>query len=79
MIDTADHATLRAARDRAEQSEVRCADPEASARMVTAIRAAQREGDSLGGMVEVIAWGLPAGLGSHAEWDQRLDGRIARR
>ena len=45
--------------------------------MVEAIRAAQREGDSLGGVAEVIAWGLPPGLGSHAEWDLRLDGRIA--
>ncbi|MSP62143.1 MAG: chorismate synthase [Myxococcales bacterium] len=66
-----------AARERAEASEVRCADPEAGARMVAAIRAAQRDGDSLGGIVEVIAWNLPPGLGSHAEWTDRLDGRLA--
>jgi len=65
------------ARARAEASEVRCADDVTSARMIDAIKAAQRDGDSLGGIAEVIAWGLPAGLGSHSEWDQRLDGRIA--
>ena len=41
------------------------------------IKEAQQQGDSLGGVVEVIAWGVPPGLGSHVEWDQRLDGRIA--
>jgi len=76
-LEVTDPALLRAARDRAEASEVRCADAEAGQRMVQAIRAAQREGDSLGGVAEVIAWGLPPGLGSHAEWDLRLDGRIA--
>jgi chorismate synthase len=66
-----------AARDRAEASEVRCADPDAGAEMVAAIQAAQKDGDSLGGVVEVIAWGVPPGLGSHAEWSERLDGRLA--
>src|SRR5213076_1996412 len=65
------------ARARAEGSEVRCADAAAAVRMTEAIMAAQREGDSLGGLVEVIAWGAPAGLGGYAEWDLRLDGRIA--
>jgi chorismate synthase len=45
--------------------------------MIAAISAAQRDGDSLGGTSEVIACGLPAGLGGHAEWDVRLDGRLA--
>ncbi len=66
-----------AARERAEASEVRCADPGASAAMHEAIAAAQRDGDSLGGVVEVIAWNVPPGLGSHAEWSERLDGRLA--
>jgi len=68
---------LLAARARAEASEVRCVDDEAGAKMIAAIQAAQHAGDSLGGVVEVRAWGVPVGLGSHAEWDQRLDGRLA--
>ncbi|HEX2568377.1 MAG TPA: chorismate synthase [Polyangia bacterium] len=70
-------AELVALRDRAEASEVRCADAAAGARMVEAIRAAQHAGDSLGGVVEVVAWNVPPGLGSHAEWSERLDGRLA--
>ena len=62
---------------RAEKSLVRCVDDAASAKMVKAIEAAQKAGDSLGGVVEVILFGVPAGLGSHSEWDLRLDGRIA--
>jgi chorismate synthase len=75
----ADERALKfaAARDRAEASEVRCADDAASARMIDAIKDAQKAGDSLGGVCEVVAWGLPPGLGDHGEWDLRLDGRIA--
>jgi chorismate synthase len=69
--------TLVEARKRAEKSEVRCVDEAASQAMIEAIQAAQRAGDSLGGLVEVIVWGLPVGLGSHVEWDRRLDGRLA--
>jgi chorismate synthase len=65
------------ARAKAEASEVRCVDDAAGQRMMDAISAAQKSGDSLGGVVEVICWGLPPGLGSHVEWDLRLDGRIA--
>jgi chorismate synthase len=65
------------ARARAEASEVRCVDDDAGQRMMDAITAAQKAGDSLGGVVEVICWGLPPGLGSHVEWDVRLDGRVA--
>ncbi|HWI65603.1 MAG TPA: chorismate synthase [Symbiobacteriaceae bacterium] len=61
---------------KAEASEVRCADPEASARMIEAIDAAKRDGDSLGGVVEVVATGLPPGLGSHVHWDRKLDGAL---
>ena len=70
-------AQLVAARERAEASVMRCADAEATLRMVEAVRRAQAEGDSLGGVLEVIAWGVPPGLGSHAEWTERLDGRLA--
>lgn len=65
------------ARDRAEESPMRCADPTSTVRMMDAVKQAQLRGDSLGGIVEVIAWNVPPGLGSHAEWMDRLDGRIA--
>ncbi len=61
---------------RAEASEVRCADSEASGRMIAEIDAAKRDGDSLGGVVEVIATGLPPGLGSHVHYDRKLDGAL---
>jgi chorismate synthase len=57
----------------AEASEVRCVDPEASAAMVAAIDQAKREGDTLGGVVEVIATGLPPGLGSHVQYDRKVE------
>ena len=56
---------------------VRCLDPAASAAMVAEIDAAHRDGDTLGGVVEVLAYGLPPGLGSHVHWDRRLDSRLA--
>jgi len=56
---------------------VRCLDPEASAAMVAEIDAARKEGDTLGGVIEVVAHGLPPGLGSFVHWDRRLDGRLA--
>jgi chorismate synthase len=60
-----------------DNSEVRCFDPTAEARMIDEIRAAQKEGDSLGGIVEVLAYGVPVGLGSHVHWDRKLDGLLA--
>ena len=63
--------------DRVDASPVRCLDPTASAAMVSAIDAAAKAGDSLGGVVEVLAYGLPPGLGSHVHWDRKLDGRLA--
>jgi chorismate synthase len=56
---------------------VRCFDPETSAAMVAEIDVAHKDGDTLGGVVEVVVAGLPPGLGSHTHWDKRLDGRLA--
>src|SRR6266702_1370432 len=63
--------------DAVDRSPVRCLDPEASSRMVEAIRAAQKARDTLGGVFEVLAYGAPPGLGSHVHFDRRLDGRLA--
>jgi chorismate synthase len=56
---------------------VRCADPKTSAAMVEEIDAVRKEGDTLGGVVEVLSFGLPPGLGSFTHWDRRLDARLA--
>ena len=56
---------------------VRALDPEGSAAMVAEVEAAKRAGDTLGGVVEVLAYGLPPGLGSHVHWDRRLDAQLA--
>jgi len=61
----------------ADASPVRCLDPEAEREMIARIDAAKAAGDTLGGIVEVVAFGLPVGLGSHVSWDRKLDGRIA--
>ena len=55
----------------------RCFDPQASERMQAEVAACHRDGDTLGGVVEVLAWGLPPGLGSHSQGDRRLDARLA--
>jgi len=60
-----------------DDSEVRCFDPAAEALMVAEIQAAAKAGDSLGGLVEVLGYGLPVGLGSHVHWDRKLDGLLA--
>jgi chorismate synthase len=60
-----------------DADQVRCADAKASAEMVTEIEAAHKDGDTLGGVVEVIAFNVPIGLGSHVHWDRRLDSRLA--
>jgi chorismate synthase len=62
---------------RAEASEVRCADPQAERGMIEAIDAAKGKGDTLGGVFEVVAVGCPVGLGSYVHWDRKLDGRLA--
>jgi chorismate synthase len=63
--------------DRAEASPVRCIDPDAEAAMIAEIEAAKRDRDTLGGVTEVRAYGVPPGLGSYVERERRLDGRIA--
>jgi chorismate synthase len=60
-----------------EASPVHCADAELGKQMISAIDQAKAEGDTLGGIFEVIASGVPIGLGSHVHWDRRLDGKIA--
>ena len=60
-----------------DASEVRCFDPAAEAVMITAIKDAAREGDSLGGIVESVAYGVPVGLGSHVHWDRKIDALLA--
>ncbi|MCT1775394.1 chorismate synthase [Brachybacterium sp. p3-SID957] len=56
---------------------LRCHHPATSTAMVAEVDAAKSEGDTLGGVVEVLAYGVPVGLGSHTQWDRRLDGRLA--
>ncbi len=60
-----------------DEDPVRCVDPAASAAMIAEIDQAHKDGDTLGGVVEVVAYGLPPGLGSHVHWDRRLDSRLA--
>lgn len=60
-----------------EASQVRVVDPEAERAIIAEIDECKKEGDTLGGVVEVVAAGLPVGLGSHVQWDRKLDGRLA--
>ena len=61
-----------------DEKYLRCADREAAERMIALIDEAGRTGDTLGGVVEIAAGGVPPGLGSHVQWDRRLDGRLAK-
>lgn len=63
--------------EKAEKSPVRCPDEVASKKMIKLIDKVTREGNSLGGIFEVFVTGVPIGLGSHIQWDKRLDGRLA--
>jgi chorismate synthase len=63
--------------DRVDASALRCFDPVAEEAMVEEIKAIAKAGDSLGGVSEVLAYGVPVGLGSHVHWDRRLDGLLA--
>ncbi len=60
-----------------DDSPVRCFDPAAEALMIAAVEAAAKDGDSLGGVVEVLGYGVPQGLGSHVHWDRKIDGLLA--
>jgi len=60
-----------------DESPVRCFDASAEQAMITEIEAAAKEGDSLGGVVEVLAYGVPVGIGSHVHWDRKLDALLA--
>jgi chorismate synthase len=60
-----------------DDDPLRCFDRELSAAMYAEVEAAQKDGDTLGGVVEVVVWGLPPGLGSHVHWDRRLDAKLA--
>lgn len=62
---------------RLDADPVRCIDPQTSAAMVAEVDNAHRAGETLGGVVEVLAYGVPIGLGSHVHWDRRLDARLA--
>ncbi|MGW9626469.1 chorismate synthase [Microbacterium sp. NPDC055521] len=63
--------------DALDADPLRCFDAETSSRMVAEVDSARKDGDTLGGIVEVLAYGLPPGIGSHVHWDRRLDGRLA--
>jgi chorismate synthase len=62
---------------RAEESPVRTADSAAEEKMIALIEECKKEGNTLGGIFEIVALGLPPGLGTHAQWDRKLDGRLA--
>ncbi|QZA32335.1 chorismate synthase [Hydrogenibacillus sp. N12] len=70
-------AALQVLAAKTEASPVRTFDPAAEAAMIAAIDRAREAGDTLGGVVEVVAVGVPVGLGSHVHWDRKLDGRLA--
>ena len=63
--------------DKVDESAVRCFDPAGEKAMVAAVKAAAKAGDSLGGVAEVLAYGVPVGLGSHVHWDRKLDANLA--
>ena len=78
-VRVADDAPLPLAGDMLaiDEDPVRCADRATSAQMITEIENAHRDGDTLGGVVEVLAFNMPPGLGSHVHWDRRLDAKLA--
>ena len=77
MVALGKHLSVEEAFERAEKSEVRCPDEATSEKMVARIREAKHKGDTLGGIFEVVVTNPPLGLGSYAQWDRRLTGRLA--
>ena len=77
MIGQGRTVTFAEASGLSDEAPIRCVDTEVEQRMVTAIDKARDAGDTLGGAFEVIATGLPPGLGSYVQWDRKLDGRLA--
>jgi len=63
--------------DQVDESPVRCFDPAAADAMIEEVKAASKDGDSLGGVVEVLGYGVPVGLGSHVHWDRKIDALLA--
>jgi chorismate synthase len=74
---TDSHLSIEELKQRTELSPVRCADPEVEQDMMNAIDNAKKNGDSIGGVVEVIASGMPAGVGSYVQYDRKLDAKLA--
>ncbi|MDQ2966049.1 MAG: chorismate synthase, partial [Chloroflexota bacterium] len=72
-----DPARATRSRDEADASPLRCPDPDAEARMIARIDEARSNGDTVGGVFEVVVHGLPIGLGSYVQWDRRLDAALA--
>jgi chorismate synthase len=77
VIAPATTLSVEDAFERAEKSEVRCADEAVSERMIARIKEAKHKGDTLGGVFEVVVTNPPLGLGSYTQWDRRLTGRLA--
>ena len=79
QVSVAEGYELPTIKDRAriDEDPVRCADKKVSDLIVKEIEAAHRDGDTLGGVVEVLAYNLPPGLGSYTHWDRRLDAKLA--
>ena len=77
IVAKVDGLSFAQSRNRAEDSDVRCADAEAGEAMMRKIDEARKRGTSLGGVFEVVVLNLPVGLGSYVHWDRKLDGRLA--
>lgn len=76
-VEPVEHHTIEALAPIVHQSDVRCYDEQAAEKMRNKIDAAKASGNTLGGIVEVLVEGVPAGLGSHVHWDRKLDARLA--
>jgi chorismate synthase len=76
-IDDPASVTFETIANQSPDSQLRCVDPDVEQRMIAAIDQAREAGDTLGGCFEVVARGVPPGLGSHVQWDRKLDGRLA--